>query len=181
MTPWAPLRACSWPGCPEKLPRDLKSSRCERHREPRWDDRPNAGARGYGQAWRKIRARILQRDPICVLCHDAPSTQCDHVQAKSAGGTDDPSNLRGVCRGCHDSRTGRQGQAHRFGAVELPGVPGARRAGRSSAAGHLNSNEEDAMTEPAPKKNPRPEWFDPDLDRAGDYEPGAERDPREEA
>ncbi|MBQ1165301.1 HNH endonuclease, partial [Streptomyces sp. A73] len=44
--------------------------------------------------WTKIRARVLDRDPICVLCGVRPSSHCDHIKAK----TDDhrESQLQGV-------------------------------------------------------------------------------------
>ena len=57
--------------------------------------------------WKKIRARVLKRDPICVLCGVRPSTHCDHIQAK----TDDhrPSHLQGVCEPCHRQKSAREG------------------------------------------------------------------------
>jgi 5-methylcytosine-specific restriction enzyme A len=70
-------------------------------------DRPNAGQRGYGAAWRRIRAGILERDPgTCTSC-SGPATQVDHLIPKYSG-------LRAsVCRLCHDRKTGREGQAAR--------------------------------------------------------------------
>jgi len=75
--------------------------------------RPSASQRGYGHVWRKVRAQILKRDPICMLCRSAMSAQCDHIRSKRDGGDDSPTNLRGVCRRCHDARTGRQGRRAR--------------------------------------------------------------------
>ncbi|WP_252102971.1 HNH endonuclease [Streptomyces sp. STCH 565 A] len=59
--------------------------------------------------WDKIRARILERDPVCVLCGVRPSTHCDHIVAK----TDDHSDagLQGVCGPCHDQKSAREGAA----------------------------------------------------------------------
>jgi 5-methylcytosine-specific restriction endonuclease McrA len=59
--------------------------------------------------WAKIRARILERDPICKLCGVRPSTHCDHIVAK----TDDHSDtgLQGVCGPCHDQKSAREGAA----------------------------------------------------------------------
>jgi 5-methylcytosine-specific restriction protein A len=52
-----------------------------------------------------------------VLCLAAgratPSTQVDHIKPKGEGGDDSDENLRGVCRPCHDSKSGREGQAAR--------------------------------------------------------------------
>jgi 5-methylcytosine-specific restriction endonuclease McrA len=59
--------------------------------------------------WRKIRARILARDPICRICNVRPSAFCDHIEAK----TDDHSDagLQGVCGPCHDQKSSREGNA----------------------------------------------------------------------
>lgn len=59
--------------------------------------------------WRKIRARILERDPICKICGVRPSSRADHIQAK----TDDHSDagLQGVCKECHDQKSAREGAA----------------------------------------------------------------------
>jgi 5-methylcytosine-specific restriction protein A len=63
--------------------------------------------RGYGYAWRKLRARILERDPVCVICHAMASDTVDHIVTKARGGTDDESNLRGLCRECHSRKTAK--------------------------------------------------------------------------
>ncbi|MBB1253184.1 HNH endonuclease [Streptomyces sp. OF3] len=59
--------------------------------------------------WKRIRARILARDPVCALCGVRPSTHCDHIHAK----TDDHSDtgLQGVCGPCHDAKSSREGNA----------------------------------------------------------------------
>lgn len=64
--------------------------------------------------WRKIRARILRRDPICRLAYDdiceGRSVEVDHI-----GEANDhrPHMLRGVCSPCHKRRTQEQAQAAR--------------------------------------------------------------------
>lgn len=70
--------------------------------------RGTASARGYGANWRTLRAVIIARDPTCtirVVCMGDPSTDADHIVARSAGGTDDPRNLRGACHRCHSHKT----------------------------------------------------------------------------
>lgn len=61
--------------------------------------------------WRRIRARILRRDPTCQLRLDGctnTSTEVDHI-----GSADDHREhmLRGVCHPCHAKRTQDQAQA----------------------------------------------------------------------
>jgi 5-methylcytosine-specific restriction endonuclease McrA len=60
-------------------------------------------------AWRKLRAAIIARDPICRTpgCGQ-PSTHADHIKPRRQGGSDDPSNLRGLCS-CCNARVTRQG------------------------------------------------------------------------
>jgi 5-methylcytosine-specific restriction protein A len=121
MSPWAPRRPCVELGCPELVTGPV--SRCPRHlqalRRRQDATRPSPSARGYGYAWRKLRAAILERDgntctePGC----GALATEVDHVIPKHAGGTDDPGNLRALCRYHHASRTGRQRQRLRFPAT----------------------------------------------------------------
>lgn len=61
------------------------------------------------RGWHKIRARILERDPICVLCGVRPSTHCDHIVAKADDHSD--AGLQGVCGPCHDQKSSREGNA----------------------------------------------------------------------
>lgn len=55
--------------------------------------------------WKQIRAQVLERDPVCVLCGIRPSTHCDHIQAK----TDDHTQLQGVCEPCHRQKSSAEG------------------------------------------------------------------------
>jgi len=78
------------------MPSRPPSARRQRQRYPR--RQPTVGA--YGHDWRKTRAIVLARDPICVSCHRNPSVVADHITPRRQGGSDDPSNLRGVCVPC---------------------------------------------------------------------------------
>ena len=51
-----------------------------------------------------------RRDIICVLCKREPSTIADHVLDHRGNLTlfYDPKNIRGLCKRCHDERTGRE-------------------------------------------------------------------------
>ncbi|WP_435246348.1 HNH endonuclease signature motif containing protein [Streptomyces sp. NRRL F-5630] len=61
--------------------------------------------------WAKIRARILERDPVCVLCGVRPSRFCDHIIAKAD--LNGESDLQGVCGPCHDQKSSAEGNAAR--------------------------------------------------------------------
>jgi 5-methylcytosine-specific restriction protein A len=67
----------------------------------------------YGYAWQLLRKQILARDPDCQLALPdvctGRSAQVDHILPVSEGGSDEASNLRGVCKACHRKRTARQG------------------------------------------------------------------------
>jgi hypothetical protein len=71
--------------------------------------RPNAGARGYGADWRKLRA--AQPHTPCVDC-GAPwrhGHHLDHVVARGRqGGTDEPSNMAWRCASCHSRKNAIQ-------------------------------------------------------------------------
>lgn len=71
----------------------------------RWDGRPSRHARGYGNAWDKLRLRILSRDEyLCQPCYRegriTAATSVDHIKPKAKGGTDDPTNLQSICTAC---------------------------------------------------------------------------------
>ncbi|MPY92953.1 MAG: HNH endonuclease [Acidimicrobiia bacterium] len=73
------------------------------------------GSRGYGWEWRRTRERILERDGHRCTILDEDGNRCtepahavDHRVGKAEGGTDDPSNLRSICRWHHVRVTARQ-------------------------------------------------------------------------
>jgi len=114
MTPSAPLRPCSTPGCGTPT----SGSRCDqcapRLRADSDRRRPNASRRGYtSRGHRRFREAVLARDPICVLCRKAASAEADHwpLSRKQliAQGADpnDPERGRGLCHRCHSSETAR--------------------------------------------------------------------------
>jgi 5-methylcytosine-specific restriction enzyme A len=60
--------------------------------------------------WAKTRARILQRDPICYVCHTRPSEQVDHIVR---GDNHADQNLAGICAWCHSRKSSAEGNAAR--------------------------------------------------------------------
>ena len=107
MSPWAPVRPCRVVGCAKLQP-------CATHPAPgRWDGRGSSASRGYGAAWQRVRREVLIRDGYrCRTC-GALAEQVDHVRPRAEGGSDDPSNLAAICRTCHASKSGGEGQRRR--------------------------------------------------------------------
>jgi 5-methylcytosine-specific restriction protein A len=85
----------------------VKRGRCAVHRRASDHARGNAGARGYDAAWRRKRAIVIARDPVCTICHQRPSTDADHIVPRAQGGSDALENLRGACHACHSQKTVR--------------------------------------------------------------------------
>ena len=60
------------------------------------------------------RLMVLRRDPLCVTCRAAgyvpvnAATQADHIKPVAEGGTNELSNLQGLCRSCHSRKTARE-------------------------------------------------------------------------
>jgi 5-methylcytosine-specific restriction endonuclease McrA len=77
------------------------------------------------KAWRRLRAQVLQRDPICVRCRRHEATVADHIITRRNGGADSLDNLRGLCQPCHAGETNRfdggWGRAPRPGKASTPG------------------------------------------------------------
>ena len=66
--------------------------------------------RGYGAEWMRLRARALRAQPWCGDCMtegrpDNPLTG-DHIVPLSAGGRNEPGNIRILCRRCNSARGG---------------------------------------------------------------------------
>lgn len=75
-------------------------------------DSPN---RLRGRPWRRLRAQVLSEEPFCRLCTErgaitiaSRSIVCDHITALADGGTNDRSNLQGLCGACHDEKTAEE-------------------------------------------------------------------------
>lgn len=71
-------------------------SYCQRH-QPR---------NGSTRQWRKVRAAVLARQPLCAVC-GRPAEHADHIEPVSRGGTDRPANLQALCAGCNLARGDR--------------------------------------------------------------------------
>jgi 5-methylcytosine-specific restriction protein A len=110
-------RVCNQPGCGA-----LTDDRyCDKHQRnnsrTQFDKQRNTTnpLRAYYKtaAWSRTRAFVLSRDPVCKDCGRLASVVADHIvnaHAFVAGGGDfyDLSNLQGLCKSCHDSKTAKE-------------------------------------------------------------------------
>ena len=100
------------PGCSDGGLALPGRSRCRAHGGGAWARTNPANKKHYGADWRTIRARVLREQLICALC-PARATDVDHVIAVADGGTDNRTNLRGLCERCHKKYTAEQNRARR--------------------------------------------------------------------
>jgi 5-methylcytosine-specific restriction protein A len=90
------------------------SRAAQRQEFDRLRDRQDPWREYYDTAqWRRTRAFVLARDPVCKSCGRAASVVCDHTIRASlwlASGHDfyDLDNLQGLCKRCHDSKTAKE-------------------------------------------------------------------------
>ena len=76
-------------------------------------NRGSASKRGYDRDWQRLRRAYLAQNPLCVDCQAEGRTTAAEVVDHIAAVADRPdlrltwSNLRGLCKSHHDSRTAR--------------------------------------------------------------------------
>jgi len=76
----------------------------EAHPQERQNDwqRGNAASRGYDHQWQIFRIQWLTANPVCKLCGHI-AVLVDHIKPIAVGGARlDPTNVRSLCRDCHD-------------------------------------------------------------------------------
>lgn len=77
-----------------------------RNGQTKYKPHPN---RITGYAWMKIREQVLRLEPICYICKAKGkitlATEVDHVVALINGGSNELSNLRGICTSDHVAKT----------------------------------------------------------------------------
>jgi len=76
---------------------------------------------GYRQSdvWRARRLKILQRDPMCRACGEAPSEQAHHLNYERIF-REPLFDLVGVCRPCHENLHRRDKLDEAIESAELP-------------------------------------------------------------
>ena len=114
--PRRPLKPCAQPGCPVLV----ESGRCPGHdgKRQHYRDHPRGSStvQGYGQRWRRARARFLAAHPLCVQCRrEGRITAATVVDHKAPHRGDpalfwDESNWQPMCKQCHDAKTARGGR-----------------------------------------------------------------------
>lgn len=62
-----------------------------------------------GRTLQTLRTRLLKANPLCVACaskgYVTAAVEIDHIKALCNGGTNDESNLQGLCKTCHEDKT----------------------------------------------------------------------------
>jgi 5-methylcytosine-specific restriction endonuclease McrA len=112
----API-ACKKGLCPGKIINNI-CNRCGHNYKRIYNaNRPgpirgSSTERGYGAGWRRLRALVLAREPLCRECLKyniiRPATEVHHILKKNTGGSNKFDNLEPLCKSCHSKKT-RQG------------------------------------------------------------------------
>jgi 5-methylcytosine-specific restriction protein A len=71
-------------------------------------------------AWRKLRAKVLEEAPLCVMCDAAGklvrATVVDHIKPVRLGGERyNERNLQPLCEGCHNAKSALEGTRKKGG------------------------------------------------------------------
>ena len=112
------LKPCPWPTCSALTP----GGYCNEHGRRRDRARGTPDDRGYGDKWRKTRAKYRAQAPtnpegvlICENCGKAESQltgplHCDHIDGEGPNGPrgHDLTNLQNLCPRCHGMKTRHQ-------------------------------------------------------------------------
>jgi 5-methylcytosine-specific restriction endonuclease McrA len=126
------MRLCSGAGCGRAVPEDVRFCDECKPPSPSIEDgiRDNQRTDGYndeldalrkGTRWQKVRERVIKQQPFCVRCSVRLSEIVDHIvpaqvavaQVRDSGrfpydkcaGYYLMSNLQGLCRPCHHTKT----------------------------------------------------------------------------
>lgn len=84
-------------------------------------ERDNDNSKFYNsRAWRNFRKKVLERNPLCVECLKIDvvtvATVGDHIIPINQGGEPmDETNVQGLCKKCHDSKSGKEGRRAKGG------------------------------------------------------------------
>lgn len=109
MSPLAAVPLCSTPMCDQHA---IRRGRCQAHMTDEYlrqeRQRGSSTARGYDVTWRRLRAWVLLREPLCRTCGDV-AREVDHIRPLAQGGARlDVRNVQPLCRECHAAKTARE-------------------------------------------------------------------------
>ena len=110
--PTRPNTPCRHPGCAALVPYGQKY--CDEHRKLHPEETRSAASRGYGSRWQKASKQFLAAHPLCEEClkggRYVKATVVDHIKPHRGDRTLfwDQNNWRGLCKSCHDKKTGRE-------------------------------------------------------------------------
>lgn len=102
------FKVCSKPGCPNIL---YGTGQCTDCIAKASQGRRESNAPYKTKAHQGFRLEVLDRDPICVLCHLRPSHHADHhprdrkTLVQLGFDPNDPAHGRGLCASCHSKAT----------------------------------------------------------------------------
>ena len=113
-------RPCRFKNCPKLV--DSESGYCEVHEKTassnynKFIRRPET-KKFYNYQWRKLRARFLNKNPLCEICKSKgryiSATEVHHIKPLADGGTNEESNLMALCKPCHSAITMTAINAHK--------------------------------------------------------------------
>lgn len=100
------------PRCPNLVDRGY----CPTHKAQQPERKRPDGSQAYYNSvhWQKTRRVIRARDPICKGCKRKPSQTVDHIDGNWRN--NDPNNLQGLCKTCHDTKSAHQHNAKKVSA-----------------------------------------------------------------
>ncbi|OQB53201.1 MAG: HNH endonuclease [Firmicutes bacterium ADurb.Bin146] len=118
--PRKPKHPCAYPGCPNLTDEQY----CEKHKAEvqrdydRYTRAPDVHKK-YGRAWKRIRDSYAKAHPLCERCLEegriTPMDEVHHIVPISQGGTHARSNLRSLCKSCHQRTHIELGDRHMDG------------------------------------------------------------------
>lgn len=90
------------------MPNSPSTFRSKQTKQAAQKQRGTKQARGYGGEWERISLLVRAQNPVCQICHNAPSEHTDHI-IPFKGVLDplrtDHDNLQAVCAACHLQKT----------------------------------------------------------------------------
>lgn len=74
-----------------------------------------------GRVLQSRNRRLLAREPLCRACVEqckvTAAVQVDHIVPLHLGGSEDESNLQGLCLKCHDAKSAKEAKNRGTGGI----------------------------------------------------------------